>query len=630
MMPADMQPFMEPLAEEGLLSTLRDADRVGFCSESCLRRMAKAVVTRACAPKVLVHPGSMAAVGGTRCCPGGCGGERVLFGNSKVDAVVLGVDGLHKVKHVPLRCQRGVCPLRGKRVWHNFVADDKKHLWNFPERPLPEIVMLTSKFGVTRAWHRQFTLRVLKQHTSFWGEAEVHHPSMGVGAPSKGRLKKLLTKSWFLCRWLERVWERNEDATGLRISDSLEEIIPARWTSYLEDRRRRRASLARECQVTLSKQGLDGHSKTTRRVCCVKKCMKWTNKALGMFALVDCPRTPMHKSPLCQKHKDVLASEGTGHKVRRLRWKAPLGTTLDDVVDIWVGATAADERKVQASAVDPSAVLHFVVEQSLAEHTAKHSAQEGGDRDAAADGEDAAGHQPTLFPDADDWTLAELAAVDCTTHKMFLPGKAHARMKKSRRKNLRSGGFLVSVTPEGFVTDILEFLGSESCTQRYMFLARLKALYPELVLLFHDDACHLRRFASKFSERSEAARAISYPALLFALDRFHARGHVDKWCLENVHPGIDELSAALEGVNTSRNEILFQWLARYKHSFRKMGQWTGNFYAQEVIDLHNEENFRSAGSAAAGSPSSSGAVPTSSSASTSSASSTSSSSRSSS
>ena len=165
------------------------------------------------------------------------------------------------------------------------------------------------------------------------------------------------------------------------------------------------------------------------------------------------------------------------------------------------------------------------------------------------------------------------------------------------------------------MTDILEFLGSESCMQRYMFLARLKALYPELMLLFHDDACHLRRFAAKFAERSEAARAISYPALLFALDRFHARGHVDKWCLENVHPGVDELSAALDGVNTSRNEILFQWLARYKHTFRKMNQWTGNFFAQEVIDMHNEANFHPGGNAAAEAAPPSSAAPTSSSAS---------------
>ena len=162
MMPAGMQHFMEPLDEQNVLSALRDADRVGFCTENCLQRMAKKVVTQARAPKALVHPGSMVAGGGARCCPGGCGGQRVLFGNSKVDAVVLGVDGLHKATHVPLRCQRGVCPLSGKRVWHSFVTDDKQHLRNFPDAALPKIVMLRSTFVVTRAWHRQFILRVLK------------------------------------------------------------------------------------------------------------------------------------------------------------------------------------------------------------------------------------------------------------------------------------------------------------------------------------------------------------------------------------------------------------------------------------------------------------------------------------
>eukprot|EP00973_Karenia_brevis_P076934 10683128-Karenia_brevis.AAC.1 len=134
------------------------------------------------------------------------------------------------------------------------------------------------------------------------------------------------------------------------------------------------------------------------------------------------------------------------------------------------------------------------------------------------------------------------------------------------------GAFLVSVTPEGFVTHV-------------------KELYPELGVLFYDDSCHLRCFAAKFASLSSLAQQIAYPSLKFVLDRFHATNHVDEWCIENVYPETDENSPLLEGINTSRNEILFQWMAKYKHMFRKMGQWTGNFFAQEVMDLPNEKAF---------------------------------------
>ena len=91
---------------------------------------------------------------------------------------------------------------------------------------------------------------------------------------------------------------------------------------------------------------------------------------------------------------------------------------------------------------------------------------------------------PDLIPDIDDMTLLELADLDCQTHKLNLPSKSRPFTKPRRlKKNLRSGGFLVSVTPDGFVTDIKEFLGAESCAQRYVFLLRLKQLYPELKVI---------------------------------------------------------------------------------------------------------------------------------------------------
>ena len=192
--------------------------------------------------------------------------------------------------------------------------------------------------------------------------------------------------------------------------------------------------------------------------------------------------------------------------------------------------------------------------------------------------------------------MADLAALECTTHK--LGGKPRSRSARvgRRRRRARSGGFLLAITPDGFVTDAFEFMGAESCAQRHLFLARLKTFYPGLHVVCHDDACHLRRFAARWAQRGHLASTLADPQMKYILDRFHASGHKDPWCLAHVHPGTEENAALLLDANTSACEICFSWWSRYKHMFRTMGRWTGNFFAQEVIDLRNEDNFGELGS----------------------------------
>ena len=152
----------------------------------------------------------------------------------------------------------------------------------------------------------------------------------------------------------------------------------------------------------------------------------------------------------------------------------------------------------------------------------------------------------------------------------------------------------MACTPEGFIMDAFEFMGAESCSQRYLFLARLKQCYPVLNVVLHDDACHLRRFADARAALSFLAHSLSFPQMRYILDRFHAKGHVDPWCLEHVHPENDGNKQLIEGKNSSRCEILFTWLKNYKHMFRTMGRWTGNFFVQEMLEMHNEENVYNA------------------------------------
>jgi hypothetical protein len=311
------------------------------------------------------------------------------------------------------------------------------------------------------------------------------------------------------------------------------------------------------------------------------------NKSLGFLAAVDCPNTPAYKRVLCQGHQAIAETTAPAQKIRRIRWKAPLALCAEDLVDVWAENAEGNEQRIPCDAVDVTSVLRFVIQQSVASHQST--------RTENADGAAQQDPEPPALPDLDAWTVVELAKLQRTTHKLDLQVKQKRKAKRSR-KNSRSGGFIASVTPEGYVTDVCEFMGAESCKQRYMFLAGLKELYPELAVILHDDACHLRRFAQKFAGQNELASSISYPRLKFVLDRFHASGHVDPWCLQNVHPATQENAPLVAGQNTSANEILFAWLARYKHIFRKMNRWTGNFFVQEVMDLHNEAAFPASGS----------------------------------
>eukprot|EP00973_Karenia_brevis_P088541 12276197-Karenia_brevis.AAC.1 len=58
----------------------------------------------------------------------------------------------------------------------------------------------------------------------------------------------------------------------------------------------------------------------------------------------------------------------------------------------------------------------------------------------------------------DETTLAEMAQLACTTHKMGKPSQHH-RPKKKPRLHARSGGFIAACTPCGYILDAFEFMG---------------------------------------------------------------------------------------------------------------------------------------------------------------------------
>eukprot|EP00974_Lingulodinium_polyedra_P058426 5626555-Lingulodinium_polyedra.AAC.1 len=243
---------------------------------------------------------------------------------------------------------------------------------------------------------------------------------------------------------------------------------------------------------------------------------------------------------------------------------------MDALVEMADGQT----KYVQLSQLPPAAV-----------RAARHAASVQATKARAANGRNSGAAPPASIDDA--LSLAELADLQCQTHK--LP----PRLAKRRRVEVeaalgdvaeageppvagseglgshpspRSGGFLLACTSEGCIIDVQEFFGSESLPQRYFFVARLrKQLGADMRVLVHDDACHVRRFADKRAQTGAFARSLAHPALRYVVDRWHARNHVDAWCLANCHPDAPVVQGLLDGFKSSACETVNSWLSKYKH-----------------------------------------------------------------
>ena len=174
---------------------------------------------------------------------------------------------------------------------------------------------------------------------------------------------------------------------------------------------------------------------------------------------------------------------------------------------------------------------------------------------------------------------ADLEATRCSTHK-----ESTTRAPIGQR----SGGWLIACASDGYILHLKEFFGTESLSQRYFFLAELKAAMPTLTDCIHDDACHLRRFADARAHESPAAWSLAYPQMNHIIDGMHARGHVDAWCLANCHPKVPANAARLQGVNTSICEQTFRQTNRYKFMVQHMGRCTCTVFLHEVADARND------------------------------------------
>lgn len=452
-----------------------------------------------------------------------CG--RTMSHSHSTQCHVLTPDGLQVARHVAQRCWARHCVARGHVVWSNFVARAKgKHYW-CDGSAKPDIAMLTPRFGVTWSWHAQFTRRILYHHASFLGESLVHN--LASAGLKKGRL--WIANAWLKLQLLPK-WQRMRD-DPFPVSLPFPAIFTKCRDSYDHMVRETFQASAQQPVAAV----IDGNQKMTRPTCAEQMAEVHCIPGTDLCFLQDCPRTPKYKKAFCSLHCQPAARDNGVRLYRRMC----LARRPEDLL-----------RATPPSSVDLRWPLHAWIREQI--HLQSKQGQ---------------------FKDGQDLDIAEASGyVSCQTTKM------------RKRKNRRSGGWMVACAGDGMVLAAREFFGGESLTQRAAFTAALIDQYPSVEAVIHDDSCHLRKFMSKWL--CDYPR-LTHPRTLFITDKFHSRAHKDAWCQANCSPEVAENKQAVQDINTSACEILFSWFSKYRSCFRTMNRQTGHFFVQEILLLRN-------------------------------------------
>ncbi|CAK0831428.1 unnamed protein product [Prorocentrum cordatum] len=137
----------------------------------------------------------------------------------------------------------------------------------------------------------------------------------------------------------------------------------------------------------------------------------------------------------------------------------------------------------------------------------------------------------------------------------------------------RAAGFLTAVSASGILAHVEELMCAEPLSQRYRLLAIVAAHMPDLKIVVHDDACHLRLMAEKNGEGTAVAARLATETA-YIVDDYHSSGHVGKWCSEHCLPGLEANS-------------LVEQLSPLGHVIHRVGRWASQFYVQEMVGALN-------------------------------------------
>ena len=528
-----------------------------------------------------------------------CGQAMTSRPSMSANAVVLDVNGPLRKHHVPIRCDSPTCVHNGLYQWHNYYVLLGRHVFNGMPGSM-QVIMLTSRFGVSIAFLEQLHLRLLREHVSFAGEADVARrfsQRRGTAHLLPKRLRLYLSQAWYVWRlMLCREMFVDEALPELDLRRPVEEYIAQAWPLLVAAFESTTARRARQAGMKTDVQVMDGNAKNRRLVCAAFLRHMLTCHRLGRSVCVGCPHTPLLGSAFCSDHASEESAD-VDYEIVTHEIPEPGGLEIGASLRLLVRQTSGkhEEVWVDEQFVDPrmsNAYFKRIGDKSRAAAADKRRKrmldrqvrmkQIENDMDALAE------IWTELTPENLEQILSErstaddLSAVACNTHK---------ETDSERQDCARTAGLLVACLSCGIITSMCEVLGCESLSQRYLFLSALVALYPELVAMVHDDACHLHKFCERRAHCSVAAARLAPPRMHYICDVFHMVGHTDSWCTLNCNPRAPHLVQYVDGVRTSVCEFTFTWFSQYKHQSKHMSEWGFKFFLQQMCAAHNDAIF---------------------------------------
>lgn len=495
-----------------------------------------------------------------------------------------------------MRCDNKHCLRRGLYQWHNYYVDAGKHVMNGSISDM-NCLMLTASFGVSICFLEQMHLRMLREHVSFAGEADVAHryaKQRGSDHSLPKRLRLYLSQAWYFWRLAWRKHDLQYDAPDLDISRPVEEHLASIWPKLEEGFEARTAQRARRENIKTDVQVIDGNAKNRRLVCAAAQRHMIICPNLDRKVCVGCPHTPLLGSCFCSDHYKTDETGNQNYEIIAHEASTPGGIEVGDSLRLLVRETDAEHRELWLSedAVAPGLVAAYFKElgqDRLAaaagkRHRRMQERQERVKQNAA---------EMTVLSDiwsqftkeeleeilADRSKPEDLEAVTCNTHK---------ETEALTRQCAKSAGLLCACLSNGIVTSLKEIYGCESLSQRYFFVSSLVKRYPEIKAIIHDDACHLHKFCEARAASSASAARLAPPMIRYICDIFHMVGHIDPWCKIHCNPASPDLKPLVEGVRTSVCEFTFTWFSQYKHQSKHMSEWGFKFFLQEMCAAHNE------------------------------------------
>ena len=319
---------------------------------------------------------------------------------------------------------------------------------------------------------------------------------------------------------------------------------------------------------------IDGNAKLYRRTCGMPFSDVVHCAELDKHLLRGCPLRPQGKGSMCCRHARVLLADPPppqetvcNHRLRRALHSPEDWSSLE------VQLKGFARRWQPACTVSQDALASYFGTGADARIRARRTRRLELRKQGAA-GKKGRKEKSLMA----SWSSnGPRAASECSTHK-----ETDAHITAAAR----TAGFLTAVSASGIVAHVDELICAESLSQRYRFLAIVAAHMPDLKIVVHDDACHLRLMAEANEKGTTMAVRLA-TEMAYIVDVYHSSGHVGKWCSENCLPQLEANNALLDKFPTNICETMNSELSPLGHVIHHMGRWTCQLYVHEMVDVLN-------------------------------------------